>query len=132
MSVISWHPLTASAFGPHLAARRGGGAVVPGGDRTLAVLLLGGGLVQGHAMVRALNRQAEEGGRLIDILLAQGLVTPAALYAALARHSGAGLADLVQIRPDVRLIDALGPVTCLAQGLLPWRRQGGTTVIATA
>ena len=79
MSLISRHPLTGLTPAPLLTVGR---PVAQGGDRALAVLLLDGGVVQGHAMVWALNRQAQDGGRLIDILLAQRLVTPTALYAA--------------------------------------------------
>ncbi|MEO1453674.1 MAG: glycosyltransferase family 2 protein [Pseudomonadota bacterium] len=40
--------------------------------------------------------------------------------------------DLVIAPPDLRLIDQLGPGICLRHGLIPWRRVGGATVIATA
>ena len=135
MAFRARHPLSGSVYGPHIAARRARDLAGPADhrpDRTLAIMLLNAGLVPGHAMVGALSRQAAEGGRLIDILLSQRLVAEAALYAALARRAGAGRADLHRTAPDIRLIARLGAVTCLAEGVLPWRRQGGATVIATA
>ena len=132
---MSRQSLIASSFGSHLAARRGNLAERPAQtatDRTLAVALLDGGLVQGHALLRALNLQAEQGGKLIDIMLAQGVIDQDRLYRLLATLSGAGRADLSALPPDVRLIDRLGAVACLAEGLLPWRLQGGVTVIASA
>ena len=134
MSPTSRQQLTLAAAGtvPAALARADATAAARGDDRTLSILLLDQGLVPGHAMVQALNLQAEQGGRLVDILLSQGAVSPAVLYAALSRRAGAELADLVALPPDSRLIDRLGAATCLSDGLLPWRRQGGATVIATA
>src|SRR5690606_19720700 len=34
--------------------------------------------------------------------------------------------------PDARLIDAIGTAECLARGILPWRRVGSVTFVATA
>jgi cellulose synthase/poly-beta-1,6-N-acetylglucosamine synthase-like glycosyltransferase len=52
--------------------------------------------------------------------------------ALLARHWRAATVDPAADPPDPSLIDALGPVACLKDGLLPWRRAGGTTVVLTA
>lgn len=67
-----------------------------------------------------------------DLLLANGMVTPEDLLAAEAARRGAVILDPAVDPPEPRLIDRLGAATCLAQGLLPWRRMGHVTVIATA
>lgn len=57
---------------------------------------------------------------------------PAALLAAEAELRGARLIDPAADPPDPRLVDCYGATACLAQGLLPWRRIGHVTVVATA
>ncbi|NCO87816.1 MAG: glycosyltransferase [Rhodobacterales bacterium] len=54
------------------------------------------------------------------------------LTAAQARARGLDLIDPIALPPDRQLIDRLGAHDCLRLGLLPWRRQGGATVILTA
>ncbi|MBT9247434.1 glycosyltransferase [Gemmobacter fulvus] len=99
---------------------------------TLAVVLLRAGLVAPHDMVQALTLHRQRRGRLADILLSRGMISETALYRAMAQHWGADLADVQACPPDPRLIDALGAATCLRESLLPWRRLGDVTVIATA
>lgn len=99
---------------------------------TLGVMLLREGLVAPDDIVHALALQARQRGRLTDILLARGMIDEERLFAALARHWRAELADFATLPPDPRLIDALGASTCLRDGLLPWRQIGDLTVIATA
>lgn len=111
--------------------------VEPAGDlrpsaETLAVVLLRDGTVQPHDMVQALALHAQRRGRLVDILLARGLVKEAALYDTMARHWGVGLADLAQSPPDGRVLDSVDPVWCLQSGFLPWRKLGATCIIACA
>lgn len=52
-------------------------------------------------------------------------------FALLASAHAARLARIDPLRepPDMRLIDRLGPATCLRYGLLPWRRVGGVTMV---
>ena len=93
--------------------------------------LLRDGAVAPHQMLQALAQNAGHRGRLVDLLLARGLIAEDRLYAALGRLTGIGVADLAT-PPDARLIDLLGPEFCLAHALLPWQRSGGVTVIVTA
>ena len=83
-------------------------------------------------LVRALAIQAREEARLGEILIAHGMVSRQALLTALAEQWAAEVVDLDRNPPDTRLIDALGVSTCLADGLVPWRRAGRVTVVATA
>ncbi len=99
---------------------------------TLGVMLLREGIIAAHDMVPALALHARRRGRLTDILLSRGLIGEADLYRALARHWGIGLADLHACPPDPRLIDRLGSIRCLRDGVLPWRSAGDVTVIVTA
>ncbi len=95
---------------------------------SLGLALLADGVVAPHALVQALSGP----GALPDELLRRGLVDCAALYRALGRHHGCGLADLATLPPDARLIDRFGALDCLRARVVPWRSAGGVTVIATA
>ncbi len=98
----------------------------------IGTILLKMGAVAPGDLLKAVAMQARQAVRLGDILLTHGWVTEDALLAALARQWGARVADLEAERPDPRLVDALGAEFCLREALLPWRRVGGATVIATA
>jgi cellulose synthase/poly-beta-1,6-N-acetylglucosamine synthase-like glycosyltransferase len=106
--------------------------MMPGRADTLGVALLRDGLVSGDDMVHALALQARRRGRVTDILLARAALPPDQLYAALAQHWGTTVIDLAASPPDIRLIDKIGPDTCLRNAFVPWRHSGGVTVIATA
>lgn len=99
---------------------------------TLGVMLLRAGVVPPHDMVQALTMHSQGRGRLVDILLARGLIAQAVLYEKMAVHWAIGLADLVASPPDKRILDAVDPVLCLQRGFLPWRKVGGTCIIACA
>ncbi|PCD77109.1 glycosyltransferase family 2 protein [Pseudothioclava arenosa] len=83
-------------------------------------------------LLKALAIRNRQDVRLGDILLAHGWVTETALMAGLARQWKAAVVDLYAEAPDPRLIDAIGPETCLTESMVPWRQIGGTTLIATA
>lgn len=102
------------------------------GRRPLGRILLDRGAVAPGDLTTALALREREDVRLGDILLTHGWVSEAALMAALAEQWQAALVDLAAEPPDPRLIDALGPELCLAEAMVPWRRIGATTVIATA
>ncbi|RMC33223.1 glycosyltransferase [Paracoccus alkanivorans] len=65
------------------------------------------------------------------ILLAHGWVTPEALARAQSRQWGVDVIDPVASPPDPRLIDAVGAAHCLTHNILPWRRMGNITWVAT-
>lgn len=119
------------AFEGHTPAAPG---VAPGGrtEVTLGVMLLREGTVAAHDLIPALALQSRQRGKLIETLLSHGLVSEPALYTALARHWAVGIADLIALPPDPRLIDRIGPTRCLRDGVLPWRSVGDATVIVTA
>ncbi|WP_291337143.1 glycosyltransferase family 2 protein [Albidovulum sp.] len=115
------------AFGPRAQALRGVAARKP-----LGQIIIDMKAVDPGNMLKALALRDREEARIGDILLTRGWVSEADLMAALALQWGARTVDLVAEAPDARLIDGLGGEFCLAHGLLPWRRIGGATVIATA
>ena len=98
----------------------------------LGQILLESGAISPGDLLKALALRDRQEVRLGDILLAHGWVSDADLMAALAKQWGAALVDLLTERPDPRLIDQIGAEACLTQGMVPWRRVGGSTVIATA
>jgi cellulose synthase/poly-beta-1,6-N-acetylglucosamine synthase-like glycosyltransferase len=102
------------------------------GRTPLGQILLEMGAVSPGDLLKALALRNRQDVRLGDILLTHDWVTEADLMAALARQWNAAVVDLLAQRPDPRMIDALGPELCLREAMVPWRRIGGTTIIATA
>ena len=102
------------------------------GAKTLGVTLLREGLISPHALVQALALQKRHHGRLADILLSRQFIDETLLYRSHAKHWKVRLLDPLVTPPDPRLIDRLGAALCLREGLLPLRRAGRITVVATA
>lgn len=102
------------------------------GRMPLGQILLDMGAVSPTDLLQAIVMRDRQQVRLEDALLSNGWVSEADLMAALARRWQAPVLDLLAERPDPRLIDAIGAETCLGLSLVPWRRIGGQTVIATA
>ena len=99
------------------------------GRRPVGEILVARGDLTPEDLARALALQAREEARFGDILLANGMVTASALYAALAEQYGTTVADLATEPPDVRLVDRLGADFCIRHGVVPWKRVGGATVV---
>jgi len=119
---------------PHLigtpaARRRRDTARTGPARRPLGAILTESGALDPDDLARAVALQAREDARFGDILLAHGMVTPAALYAALAEQHDTVVADLDREPPDTRLVDQLGADFCIRHGILPWKRVGGATVV---
>ncbi len=100
--------------------------------RPLGQILIEDGAVDPHNLMKALVMRQRQSVRLGDILLSRGWVREDALTRALSRQWRASIADLAALPPDPRLLDAIGADLCLAEGIVPWRRVGGVTFIATA
>ncbi|HSG39023.1 MAG TPA: glycosyl transferase, partial [Thermoanaerobaculia bacterium] len=98
--------------------------VVPAGPPRLGDLLLRLGAVAPDRLLVALALQPTDGRRLGELLLSRGWTTEEGLAAALALQHGAERADLRSHPPDARLLDLLGPDTCVRLGLVPWKRAG--------
>lgn len=109
--------------------------VITGGGPAKDLLgqrLLQGGAVTPGDLLKALAMQARQDARLGDILLANDMVSEDALLAVLAEQWRTEVIDLDAEPPDARLIDAYDITRCLSDGLVPWRRAGSTTIVATA
>ncbi|MDE3237789.1 MAG: glycosyltransferase [Paracoccaceae bacterium] len=87
---------------------------------------------RGLALADLLPGTALPGVRLADRLIAQGCIAPFDLLHAQAEVFDVTVIDPVVDPPDPRLIDALGAAECLTRGLMPWRRSGSVTLVATA
>ena len=107
-------------------------SLLPSLHATFASRLLANGQLAPHALLQAAALHRRHGGRLEDILLAQGDVAEGPLYAAMAQHYGVQTGDPAAVPPDPRLIDRIGAATCLREGLLPWRRVAGETLVLMA
>ncbi|MTH64433.1 glycosyltransferase [Paracoccus shanxieyensis] len=107
--------------------------VISGRDlRPLGQILIEDGAVDPRHLLRALVMRQRQSLRLGEILLAHGWVEEEALTRALARQWRASVIDLAAMPPDPRLVDAMGAGLCLSEGVVPWRRIGGITFVATA
>jgi glycosyltransferase XagB len=95
------------------------------------VLLRLGGVAPDRLLL-ALALQPQDGRRLGEMLVARGWTSPQDLAAALALQHGADRADLRAAPPSARLIDLLGPDSCIRLGVVPWKRAGAATVVAAA
>ncbi|MEQ3626088.1 MAG: glycosyltransferase family 2 protein [Celeribacter sp.] len=98
----------------------------------LGELLRDAGVVSDRDLRAALRLRPRREAPLGQILLAHGLITPDDLIQQLARQWQVRVAALDQRPPDPALLDRLDPARCLRAGLVPWRRLGGVTLIATA
>lgn len=104
----------------------------PPTQRPLGQILLEDGAVDPMNLLKAVVMRRRQNVRLGQILMAQGWVTPEALLRALTRQWGTTAVDPAETPPDPRLIDLAGADFCLTHRILPWRRIGGVTWIATA
>lgn len=98
----------------------------------LSVRLLRDARVQPDDMIKALAHRAQAGSNLTDILRARQLLPDTDLLRAAADEYGASIVDPLHPLPDSRLVNLLGPVVCLREGLLPWQRLGDSTIVITA
>ncbi|WP_107892899.1 glycosyltransferase family 2 protein [Rhodovulum imhoffii] len=105
---------------------------VPDTDRdwpSLADTLLSLELVAADALSRAREKAMLSGRPLAEILRTGAFLSSDALAQAQAARCKARIVDLTTEPPDPRLVARMGAVTCMQLGLLPWRRQGGVTVM---
>ncbi|MFD1795316.1 glycosyltransferase [Paracoccus aurantiacus] len=100
--------------------------------RPLGQILLEDGAVSHGDLLKATVMRGRQNVPLGQILLAQGWVTEESLTRALTRQWRTSAVDPLTMPPDSRLIDRLGPAFCLKNAILPWRRVGGVTFIATS
>ena len=103
-----------------------------GAAGTLGLALLREGLITSDALVQALASRSWRRGRLAQSIALRGMMSPADLAQAMARHWQTTLIDPMAHTPDVQLMDRLGIAECLRHSLLPVAQVGGATLVATA
>jgi cellulose synthase/poly-beta-1,6-N-acetylglucosamine synthase-like glycosyltransferase len=107
-------------------------AAPPRAQRHLGQILLEDGAVSSESLLKAAVMRQRQSARLEDILLAHGWVAEEALTRALSKQWRTNSVDLVRQPPDPRLIDEAGAEFCMTHAIVPWRRAGGLTWVATA
>lgn len=98
----------------------------------LGQLLTQNQTITGSQLSEALHKQQQQGGRLGDILVAEGMVGYHKLYLALAEHYGLPFANLIKEPPQPALLNQADAETYLRLRAIPWRRQDGKIIVATA
>lgn len=106
--------------------------VAPRDLRPLGQILIEDNAVDPHNLLKALVMRQRQSVRLGEILLAKGWVQEEALVRALSRQWRSSIVDLAALPPDPRLVDRIGANLCLSAGIVPWRKVGGVTFIATS
>ena len=102
------------------------------GATLIGQILMEMGEISAGDMIRAIAMRAREEALFGEILLANNMVTEAGLFRGLALQFGCDVADLAGDKPDVRLIETFGAERCLQLGIIPWKRVGSVTLIATS
>lgn len=100
--------------------------------QALGAILLGMRAVSPARLLDAVAIAREGGLPLAEVLAARGWVGEAALLAAQAQCRGLEVVDPVAIGADAGLVAAFGADRCLRELMVPLRRGGAVTVIATA
>jgi len=93
-------------------------------------LLVEKGMLSEEKLTEAIYIQGEWGSRLGDIILAKGWVSPYAMGQTLADHFDKPHVDLMQNRPDIRLLDRSKLSVYSEKLFMPWRREGGLLKVA--
>ncbi|RYH08772.1 glycosyltransferase family 2 protein [Tropicimonas sp. IMCC6043] len=120
---------------PRIRTVRTDTRVIEGGGSSKNLLgqrLVNRGALAPGDLVKALAMQARQDARLGDILLANSMVSESTLLDVLSEQWQTDVVDLEVEPPDARLIDEWSATRCLGDGLVPWRRTGASTIVATA
>ncbi|WP_282602539.1 glycosyltransferase [Paracoccus sp. PARArs4] len=132
MALTALLPKPANLPTPDMGVVLRGPTAAPQDRRTLGQILLEDGALDPADLLRATVLQKQRSADLPQVLLSENLVAPEALARALSRRWRTSSIDPQLTPPDPRLIDAVGAGFCLTHSVLPWRRIGGVTWIATA
>lgn len=126
MQSANLHTISGSRASRHVGFGR---SSQPRKRKPLGQILAEMGAVDPENLAMAVSLQAREDARFGDILLTNGWVRQADLYAALALQYQCQIADLQSEPPDVRLVDQVGAIFCIRNGIVPWKQVGGGTVV---
>ena len=98
----------------------------------LGQILVENGDITADEKLNALAEQSKVQARLGEILVANGIVKPSRLLAAISQQFDAEIADFLVHPPDTALFETVGAEQCLDRDILPWRRAGNVTIVATS
>ncbi|WP_323767926.1 glycosyltransferase family 2 protein [Marinovum sp.] len=97
----------------------------------LGRILVDMGVITAADFLRVLAIHSQCKAPIDQVLLAEGFATAHdILHAQAAQHAAISLV-LAEAPPDPACAPALGPLTCLEHGVMPWMRLGETLVLAT-
>ncbi len=113
-------------------ARRTGGPPGAPPARRLGEILIARGRLDAPRLEQALALQRRASLRLGDLLVAEEMVTAEGVADALAEQWAIARVDLALAPPDPALGEPCDPARCLALLCIPWRKVGGTIVVACA
>ncbi|MFC4452296.1 ATPase, T2SS/T4P/T4SS family [Deinococcus sonorensis] len=100
------------------------------GDRRLGAILLEQGYVNDTDLQRALDRHAEVGGRLADILIDGGMVGEKRIARAVEEALGIPLVNLTSVTPDVAALACLTAQVAHNALAFPFALEGDTLRVA--
>ncbi|WP_425098932.1 glycosyltransferase family 2 protein [Tropicibacter sp. S64] len=100
--------------------------------KPLARLMIESGHVAPRTMLGALAESSRVGRPISHVLEAEALASREDILAAQSRHYAAMVVRRADTPPDPALTTILPADFCLAHGVLPWMRVGGTLLLATA
>ncbi|GGJ89348.1 type II/IV secretion system protein [Deinococcus aquiradiocola] len=100
------------------------------GDRRLGAILLEQGYVNDLDLQKALDKHAEVGGRLADILIDGGMVGEKRIARAVEEALGIPLVNLTVLTPDPRALGSVKAQVALAALAFPFALEGDTLRVA--
>ncbi len=102
------------------------------GKLRLGDVLIRDGTLRPDQVAEGLKIQSRSAAPLGEILTSQNMLSKTAVTRALAKMCGTTTVDLDRDPPDARLPPHLSAAQCLAHSMIPWRKKGGTTLIASS
>ncbi|MBY0356157.1 MAG: glycosyltransferase [Rickettsiales bacterium] len=96
----------------------------------LGEVLIARGIVDEASILRAVERQRREGGRLGELLVMAGALKWPDLAEALGAQLGIATIDLIQQPVDASLLNAQARESYRLHGWIPWRKEGDTLIVA--
>jgi cellulose synthase/poly-beta-1,6-N-acetylglucosamine synthase-like glycosyltransferase len=98
----------------------------------LGEVLLDTGALTEPQLTAALRDQRKQAAPLGEIVVGAGMVSRSAITRALSQMHSTAILDLDNAPPDPRLSGVLSADQCIDNKIVPWRRQGATTIFACA
>jgi cellulose synthase/poly-beta-1,6-N-acetylglucosamine synthase-like glycosyltransferase len=101
-------------------------------NKLLGELLIAKDLITSADLKQALEQQGESGGLIGAILVSEGYLSNLELARAIAEKEDLDFVDTLITPPDLKLLEESEKSQYLRLESIPWRRENGVVVIATA